>query len=203
VGVATGPILAGVGIFGLAIGLAAQSLIKDVINGLFILFEGSLAVGDIVSIGGIGGQVEKVTLRSVRVRDLGGNVHFIPNSSIERVENMTKDFSRYLLEVGVAYREDTDEVVHIMKEVDEEMRKDPCSSGRIVPFTGAKPSKASGRFRSTLTVDSRGRTRRWNRLTPHPTKQRRRGLTRTVRRRRRRGREPRKHAARAAWHRLV
>lgn len=125
VGVATGPILAGVGIFGLAIGFAAQSLIKDIINGLFILFEGSLAVGDIVNISGIAGQVEKVTLRSVRVRDLAGNVHFVPNSIIDRVENMTKDFSRYLMDVPVAYREDTDEAVRVMKEVDEGMRNDP------------------------------------------------------------------------------
>ena len=124
-GVETGPLLAGVGIFGLAVGFAAQSLIKDVINGLFILTEGSVDAGDVVNVGGVSGLVEKVTLRSVRLRDLSGNVHFVPNSTIDHVENMTKDYSRYLLDVGVGYREDTDEVVSIMKEVDEAMRQDP------------------------------------------------------------------------------
>ena len=125
VGVETGPLLAGVGIFGLAVGFAAQSLIKDIINGLFILTEGSVDAGDVVDVGGVTGVVEKVTLRSVRIRDLSGNVHFVPNSTIEHVENMTKDFSRYLLDVGVGYREDTDEVVAVMREVDESMRQDP------------------------------------------------------------------------------
>ena len=125
VGVETGPLLAGVGIFGLAVGFAAQSLIKDIINGLFILTEGSVGAGDVVDVGGVTGVVEKVTLRSVRIRDLGGNVHFVPNSTIEHVENMTKDYSRYLLDVGVGYREDTDEVVAVMKEVDESLRQDP------------------------------------------------------------------------------
>ena len=125
VGVETGPLLAGVGIFGLAVGFAAQSLIKDIINGLFILTEGSVGAGDVVDVGGVTGTVEKVTLRSVRIRDLSGNVHFVPNSTIDHVENMTKDYSRYLLDVGVGYREDTDEVVAVMKEVDESMRQDP------------------------------------------------------------------------------
>ena len=125
VGVEIGPLLAGVGIFGLAVGFAAQSLIKDILNGLFILTEGSVGAGDVVDVGGVTGVVEKVTLRSVRIRDLSGNVHFVPNSTIEHVENMTKDYSRYLLDVGVGYREDTDEVVAVMREVDEGMRQDP------------------------------------------------------------------------------
>jgi small-conductance mechanosensitive channel len=124
-GVAIGPILAGVGIFGLAVGFAAQSLIKDFINGLFILFEGSLAVGDVVEVRGIGGQVERFTLRAVTLRDLSGNVHVIPNSGIDMVTNMTKGYSRYLLDVGVAYREDVDEVIAVLREIDEEMRRDP------------------------------------------------------------------------------
>ena len=124
VGVATGPVLAGVGIFGLAVGFASQSLIKDVINGLFILFEDSLSVGDVVMLHGIGGQVEKFTLRAVTLRDLSGNVHVIPNSSIDTVTNMTKEYSRYVLDVGVAYREDVDAVIGILREIDEEMRCD-------------------------------------------------------------------------------
>lgn len=121
----TGPILAGVGILGLAIGFGAQSLVKDVINGLFILFEDSISVGDVAMLRGTGGLVEKVTLRAVTLRDLAGNVHVIPNSSIDMVTNMTKEFSRYVLDVGVAYRENVDEVINILKEIGEEMRADP------------------------------------------------------------------------------
>ncbi len=124
-GLSLGPLLAGVGIFGLAIGFAAQSLIKDIINGLFILFQGSLSVGDIVNVGGIGGQVERVTLKAVTIRDLSGNVHIIPNGIIDQVMNMTKEYSRYLVDVGVALREDVDTVIDIFREVDDGMRADP------------------------------------------------------------------------------
>ena len=122
----TGPVLAGVGILGLAVGFGAQSLVKDVINGLFILFEDSVSVGDVAVLRGTGGLVEKVTLRAVTLRDLSGNVHVIPNSSIDMVSNLTKDYSRYVLDVGVAYREDVDEVISILQEIDADMRADPA-----------------------------------------------------------------------------
>ena len=124
VNVKTGPLLAGLGLFGLAVGLASQSLIKDVINGLFILFEDSLSVGDVVTVRGISGEVEKITLRVVVLRDLQGDVHLVPNSTIDLVTNKTKVFSRYLLDVGVAYREDVDAVIQILKEIDEDMKRD-------------------------------------------------------------------------------
>ena len=107
-----------------AIGLASQSLIKDVINGLFILFEDSISVGDVARLRDISGVIEKITLRAVVLRDLHGDVHVIPNSSIDLVTNKTKVFSRYLLDVGIAYREDVDAVMNIMREVDEDMHKD-------------------------------------------------------------------------------
>ena len=124
VNVRTGPLLAGLGLFGLAVGLASQSLIKDVINGLFILFEDSLSVGDIATLRGISGEIEKITLRAVVLRDLQGDVHVIPNSTIDLVTNKTKVFSRYLLDVGVAYREDVDTVMNILREVDADMHRD-------------------------------------------------------------------------------
>ena len=124
VNIRTGPLLAGLGLFGIAVGLASQSLIKDIINGLFILFEDSISVGDVVTVRGTSGVVEKITLRVVVLRDLEGNVHVVPNSTIDLVTNMTKVFSRYLLDVGVAYREDVDRVIDILREVDEDMRKD-------------------------------------------------------------------------------
>ena len=131
IGVDTGPIIAGVGIFGLAVGFASQSLIKDVINGLFILFEDSISLGDVVELRGVTGEVEKFTLRAVTLRDLSGNVHVIPNSAFDMVTNMTKTFSRYLLEAGVAYRENVDEVIDILKEIDAEMRAD-AEYGRLI-----------------------------------------------------------------------
>lgn len=124
VNIRTGPLLAGLGLFGLAVGLASQSLIKDVINGLFILFEDSLSVGDIATLRGISGEIEKITLRAVVLRDLRGDVHVIPNSTIDLVTNKTKVFSRHLLDVGVAYREDVDTVMNILREVDDDMRRD-------------------------------------------------------------------------------
>ncbi len=125
-GLSLGPVLAGVGIFGLAIGFAAQSLIKDIINGIFILFQDALSVGDVVDVGGdTAGLVEKVSLKSVTLRDLRGSVHVVPNGTIERIKNMTKEFSHYLLDVGVAYREDVDTIIAILREIDEELRAEP------------------------------------------------------------------------------
>jgi small conductance mechanosensitive channel len=124
-GVNTRPILAGAGIVGLAVGFGAQTLVKDVINGLFILLQDLISVGDVAVFGDKGGLVEAVGLRTVTLRDLAGSVHVIPNSSIETVTNMTKGYSRYVFDVGVAYREDVDEVMEVLREIGEEMQKDP------------------------------------------------------------------------------
>jgi small-conductance mechanosensitive channel len=124
-GVEIGPLLAAAGIVGLAIGFAAQSLVKDMINGFFILLWDQVREGDVVEISGKGGLVEKINLKMTVLRDLAGNVHFIPNSNIDVVTNMTKEYSRYVFEIGVAYREDVDEVMDVIKEVDEELRDDP------------------------------------------------------------------------------
>ena len=124
-GIEIGPILAAAGIVGLAVGFGAQSLVKDVINGFFILLEDQIREGDVVQIAGKGGLVERVTLKMTVLRDLAGTVHFIPNGHIDVVSNMTKGYSRYIFDIGVAYRENVDEVIVIMKEVDEELRNDP------------------------------------------------------------------------------
>jgi len=125
VGVEIGPLLAAAGIAGVAIGFAGQSLVKDIINGFFILLEDQIRMGDIVEVGGISGVVEKINLKLTRLRDLEGNVHFIPNSIIDIVSNKTKEYSCYLLDIGVAYREDADEVMEVIKDIDKEMREDP------------------------------------------------------------------------------
>ena len=124
-GIEIGPLLATAGIAGVAIGLAGQSLIKDIINGFFLLMWDQIRVGDYVEISGKSGTVEMINLKMTILRDFSGNVHYIPNGSIDVVTNMTKDFSRYLFEFGVAYREDVDEVIDVIKEVDSELRKDP------------------------------------------------------------------------------
>lgn len=124
-GIKIGPLLAAAGIAGLAIGFAGQNLVKDIINGFFILLWDQIRVGDWVQIAGKAGLVERVNLKMTVLRDLSGNVHFVPNSAIDLVTNMTKDYSQYILEIGVAYREDVDEVMTVIKEVDEDLRNDP------------------------------------------------------------------------------
>jgi small-conductance mechanosensitive channel len=132
IGIDVTPILAGVGVIGLAIGFGAQTLVKDVITGVFILVENSLAVGDVVDIGGSTGVVESISIRSIRLRDVRGNVHTIPFSATSTVTNMTKEFSYYLVDAGVAYRENYDEVAEIMREVGAELQADPDFGGDIL-----------------------------------------------------------------------
>jgi small conductance mechanosensitive channel len=124
IGIAIAPILAAAGIVGLAVGFGAQNLVQDVISGFFILLEDQIRVGDVVQTAGKGGLVEKVNLRITILRDLAGNVHFIRNGTIDIVTNMTKEYSRYVFDIGVAYREDVDEVIEVIKAVDKELRND-------------------------------------------------------------------------------
>ncbi|UCD64236.1 MAG: mechanosensitive ion channel family protein [Candidatus Zixiibacteriota bacterium] len=123
-GVEIGPILAAAGIVGLAVGFGAQNLVQDIISGFFILLDDSIRVGDVVDISGKGGVVERVTLRVTVLRDLAGNVHYVRNGQIDVVTNMTKEFSHYVFDIGVGYREDVDEVIDIIKGVDEDLRSD-------------------------------------------------------------------------------
>ena len=124
-GIEIGPVIAAAGVVGLAVGFGAQSLVKDVISGFFILLEDQIHVGDWVQIAGKTGVVERINLKMTVLRDLHGNVHFIPNGTIDVVTNMTREYSRAVLDIGVAYREDVDEVMAVMKQVDEELRNDP------------------------------------------------------------------------------
>lgn len=119
------PLLAGAGILGLAIGFGSQKLVQDIITGIFMLLEGQISVGDVVNIGDKSGQVEAISVRTVRLRDMAGTVHILPYSAITSVSNLTKDFSYYLLEVNVAYRENVDEVMAVLQEISNGMLKDP------------------------------------------------------------------------------
>jgi len=123
-GVNVGPILAGAGIVGLAVGFGAQNLVRDVISGFFIIIENQIRVGDVAKVNGTGGLVEDINFRTVVLRDLGGVVHVFPNGTITTLSNLTKDWSAYIFDVGVAYKEDTDRVVEVIREVGESLRSD-------------------------------------------------------------------------------
>lgn len=124
-GIKIGPILAAAGIVGIAVGFGAQHLVRDVITGFFILLDDEIRAGDVVQIAGKGGFVEKIGLRLTVLRDLAGNVHYVRNGEIGVVTNMTKEYSRYVFDIGVSYREDVDEVIEVIKQIDEELRHDP------------------------------------------------------------------------------
>ncbi len=131
-GIDIAPLLAGAGVVGLAIGFGAQSLVKDVITGVFILLEDALAVGDYVDLGGHMGTVESLTIRSVTLRDLDGNVHVVPFGEVSAVLNMAKEFGISLIDVGIAYRENVDHVIEVLKEIGEELRLDETWGPHII-----------------------------------------------------------------------
>ena len=115
----------GAGVAGLALSFAAQNLIRDFINGFFILLEDQYGVGDIVKVGDLAGVVEKFNLRLTVLRDLEGKAHFIPNSQIQQVTVFTQEWSRAVVDVGVAYKEDVDRVLAIFRDEAERFFQDP------------------------------------------------------------------------------
>jgi small conductance mechanosensitive channel len=131
-GVAIAPILGAAGVVGLAIGFGAQSLVKDYFTGFFLLLENQLTTGDVVEVGGKAGLVEDVTLRFVRLRDYGGNVHYVPNSQITTVTNMSRGFAQSVVDVGIAYKESVDEAFEAMRSVGRSMREDPAFAPKIL-----------------------------------------------------------------------
>jgi small conductance mechanosensitive channel len=132
IGINITPLLAGAGVIGLAVGFGSQKLVQDVINGLFILAEDTISVGDVVNLDGRGGLVESMTIRYIRMRDFDGSVWTIPFSEVKAVLNMTKDYSRYVFNVEIAYKEDVDKVVEVLKQLGDEMQKDPAYASLIL-----------------------------------------------------------------------
>ncbi len=118
------PVLATAGIVGLAVGFGAQTLVQDVFAGFFILLDDQIRVGDVVEIAGKSGVVEKVDLRMTTLRDLSGSVHYVRHGKIDFVTNMTKDYSNYVFDIPISYREDVARVVDVIREVDEKLRSD-------------------------------------------------------------------------------
>ena len=131
-GVSISPILGAAGIVGIAVGFGAQSLVKDYFAGFFLLLENQVAKGDVVQVAGLGGLVEDVTLRYVRLRDYSGNVHYVPNGLITTVTNMSREFAYALMDIGVAYREDLDEVFAALRETARALQQDPVFGPRIL-----------------------------------------------------------------------
>jgi small conductance mechanosensitive channel len=130
-----GPLLASAGIAGVAIGFGAQTLVRDFINGFFILVENQYDIGDVVKIAGVSGKVESMTLRRTVLRDADGTVHSVPSSQIAVVSNLTRDWTQLSMTISVAYNVDSDKVIKLLQEVGEELASDPDYSNRIV----AKP----------------------------------------------------------------
>lgn len=124
-GVSIGPILASIGVLGLAVGFGGQYLIRDVISGFFIILENQYRIGDVVSFDGTGGLVEDISLRMTTLRDMDGTVHHIPHGEIKKVANLSKDFSRINLNVGISYSANLDEVITVIDQVGKKMSEEP------------------------------------------------------------------------------
>lgn len=131
-GISIAPILATAGVAGIAIGFGAQSLVKDYFAGFFLLLEDQIRQSDVVTIAGIGGQVEEVTLRYVKLRDFEGHVHFVPNGEIKIVTNKTRDYAHSLVQVGIAYRENIDAALDVLRDIGRAMRSDANWRARIL-----------------------------------------------------------------------
>lgn len=135
IGVNIAPLLAGAGVLGLAVGFGAQTLVKDVITGIFILMEDTISVGDVVEVGAHSGLVEKISIRTVHMRDFDGNVHSIPFGEVQTIKNMSKDFAYAVIDVRISYRENIDEALALMSEVAADMAaKGPLAETIVAPF---------------------------------------------------------------------
>ncbi len=131
-GVDITPLLASVGVVGLAVGLGAQTLVKDLIGGLLILMENQYLVGDVIRIGDVSGTVEQFTLRATHIRGGNGHLYIVPNGEARIVGNMTKDWSRALVDVGVAYEEDIDRVQRVLEDVAQVFAQDPAFESQLL-----------------------------------------------------------------------
>ena len=132
IGLDIGPLIASAGVLGLAIGFGAQKLVQDIITGVFIQFENAMNVGDVVTVGGTTGVVEKLTVRSVSLRDLAGTFHIIPFSSVDMVSNFMRDFAYYVCDMGIAYREDIDEARQAMLDSFDMLMQDEAVRANVI-----------------------------------------------------------------------
>jgi len=134
-GIQLGPLLATAGIGALAIGFGAQGLVKDLISGFFIILENQYRIGDVIEVAGVSGLVESVSLRKTVLRDLQGKVHTIPNGEIKVVSNFSKEWSRSVLDLGISYRDDIDQIVDLLIRIGKEMEsEEPYKSAILEPL---------------------------------------------------------------------
>jgi small conductance mechanosensitive channel len=131
-GLEIGPILAGAGIVGLAVGFGGQYLIRDIITGLFVILENQYRIGDVVNIDNTGGLVEDISLRKTTLRDLDGTVHHIPHGEIKKVSNLSKNFARVNLDIGVDYGSNLEQVIRVINQTGNELAEDPDFKGAII-----------------------------------------------------------------------
>lgn len=157
-GVKIGPLLAGLGVAGVALGFGSQYLVRDIISGFFIVLENQFRVGDVVKIGEYSGTVEKMYLRTTQLRSASGDLHVIPNGRIEGVTNLTRVWSRAVLEVGVSYSADIDEVFDALNEVAARAQNDEFISGNL-----KEPLSVAG---VTDLGDSAVKVRLWGKVEP-------------------------------------
>lgn len=132
VGVEIAPILASAGIVGLAVGFGAQNLVRDVISGFFMILENQIRVGDVAVVNGTGGLVERLNFRTIVLRDLSGTVHVFPNGMVKTLANLTREWSAYVFDISVAYKEDVDRVMEIMATVGSQLKQDTKFGSQMV-----------------------------------------------------------------------
>lgn len=132
IGLDVAPLIAGAGIIGLALGFGAQELVRDVITGFFMLLENQVRVGDVAVVNGTGGLVEHIGLRTIVLRDQSGVVHVFQNGKVSTLSNMTKEWSAMVFDIGVAYKEDTDRVVAVMRDVAAELQQEEAYTSKIL-----------------------------------------------------------------------
>ena len=131
-GIDIAPMIAAAGIAGLALGFGGQYLIRDIITGLFIILENQYRIGDVVNFDGLGGSVEEITLRKTMLRDMNGTVHHIPHGEIKRVSNLSKDFARVNMDIGVAYDSDLEHVITVINDTGRLLADDPQWSDAFI-----------------------------------------------------------------------
>ncbi len=131
-GIPVGPLLAGAGIVGLAVGFGGQYLIRDLLSGFFIIFENQYRIGDVVSFDKVSGVVEDISLRMTILRDLDGTVHHVPHGEIKVVSNLSKDFARVNLDINISYKTDLEHAIKVINDVGTELSNDPVWKDDII-----------------------------------------------------------------------
>lgn len=131
-GIDVGPLIAGAGIVGVALGFGSQYLVRDLISGFFMILENQFRIGDVISVNGVSGKIENVSLRITTIRNMEGTVHYIPNGEIKVLSNMTKGFSRMDVTVGISYHDDINQAIEVINKVGQDIANDETWKDKII-----------------------------------------------------------------------